>query len=179
MAATKKKKKRTMSAAQKTALAKGRKKAAANRRKVTKKKAPAKKKTTAKRKVVKTTKKRSPVKMAKRKSSAKKKGSSKARKVARRARGFLGKSGVGNMVQDAALAVAGGIAAGFLANKVPVADPRIKAALPIVAGLGLSMTIGKKNKLAEGIAKGMVILGTVAVVKQFAPYIPIDRKSVV
>lgn len=164
-------KKRKMSAAQKAALAKGRKAAAAKRRKSTKKATPAKKKTARKKAVRKPIKKRSSPPMAKKKrSSAKKKGPSKTRRVARRAKGLVG--GVMPMMTDAALAVAGGVAAGFLANKVPIADPRIKAALPIVAGLGISMTVGKKNKMAEGIAKGMVILGTVAVVKQFAPNVP-------
>lgn len=181
-----KKKKRTMSAAQKAALAKGRAALAKKRksggkttkRKTTKRRATAKKKAaTPKKKTTtrKTVAKRKTVKrgtsMAKKKSG----GSSvkrKARRAAGKARNFLRKSGAKGILMDAGTAVAGGIAAGFIANKLPIADPRIKSAAPIIGGLALAMTLGKKNPIAKGIGTGMVVLGAVSIIKQMAPQVP-------
>lgn len=171
------KKKRTMSAAQKAALAKGRKALAAKRggtkkRKTAKRKsAPKAARKTAKRKTV---KKGNPP-MAKKRRKARSGGGFKkrARRAVGRARGFFGKaSGPLAVVKDAALAVGGGIAAGVIANKLPVADPRIKAAAPIAAGIALAATIGRKNEMAKGFATGMVVLGAVALLKQVAPNVP-------
>lgn len=167
------KKKRKMSAAQKAALAKGRAKMAAKRggRKA-KKSAPKAARKTAKRKTV---KKGLPI-MAKRRKKARSGGGGfrgKARRAVSRARGFFGKSsGPMAVVKDAALAVGGGIAAGVLANKLPVADPRLKAAAPIAAGVALAATLGRKNEMAKGFATGMVVLGAVALLKQLAPNVP-------
>lgn len=161
------KKKRTMSAKQKAALAKGRAALKKKRGGTSKKRAAPKKK--AARKTVKTsTKKRSAPMARKKKASVKKRVSS----AARRAKGFLGKAGVGPIVRDSALAVGGGIAAGFLSNKLPIQDPRLKAAAPVIGGLALAMTVGKKNPMVKGVAQGMIILGTVAMVRQFAPNVP-------
>lgn len=159
--AVKKKKKRTMTAKQKAALAK--------RRGTTTRKKKAAPKKKAARKTAKTSTKKRSAPMAKKKKGTVKK---RVRSAARRAKGFLGKAGVGPIIQDAALAVGGGVAAGFLSNKLPIADPRIKAAAPIVGGIGLAMTVGKKNPMVKGVAQGMVILGTVALIKQFAPNVP-------
>lgn len=178
------KKKRKMSAAQKAALAKGRAALARKRKsgsKTTKRKTTTKKRATAKKKAAtpkkktttrKTVAKRKTVKrsssMAKKKSGVK----GKARRAAGRARNFLRKSGAKGILMDAGTAVAGGIAAGFLVNKLPIADPRIKSAAPIIGGLALAMTIGKKNQIAKGIGTGMVVLGAVSVIKQMAPQVP-------
>lgn len=166
------KKKRTMTAAQKAGLAKGRAKLAAKRsgRKV-KKSAPKKAaRKTAKRKTV---KKGIPI-MAKRRKARSGGGfKRKARRAVSRARGLFGKSsGAMSVVKDAALAVGGGIAAGVLANKLPIADPRLKAAAPIAAGIMLAATLGRKNDMAKGFATGMVVLGAVALLKQLAPNVP-------
>lgn len=164
-----------MSAAQKAALAKGRAKLSAKRRpkrKTAKRKsAPKAARKTAKRKTV---KKGLPT-MAKKRRKARSGGGfkGKTRRAVSRARGFLGKhSGALGVVKDAALAVGGGIAAGVIANKLPVADPRIKAAAPIAAGVALAATLGRKNEMAKGFATGMVVLGAVALLKQIAPNVP-------
>jgi len=167
------KKKRTMSAAQKAALAKGRKALAAKRggrQTVKRKSAPTAARKTAKRKTV---AKGNPI-MAKRRKARTGGGlKTRARRAVGRARGFFGKSsGPMQVVKDAMLAVGGGIAAGVIANKLPVADPRMKAAAPIAAGIALAATLGRKNDMAKGFATGMIVLGAVALLKQLAPNIP-------
>lgn len=97
----------------------------------------------------------------------------KARRTYSRARGFLSKQGdVMMILQDTALAVGGGVAAGVISNQLPIADPRLKSAAPIVAGILLATTMGRKNKMVRGIANGMVVLGAVSLVKQLMPNIP-------
>jgi len=182
--ATKKKakKKRVLSAAQKAVLARGRAKMAANRgRKAPKRKASRKvKKSNPSTSTVmtvyaepkKTKRKKSStsgVVMAKRKSSS---GRSRVASVGRKAGTFIRDAGTGGMLRSAGLALAGGIASGFLVNKFPVKDARIKAALPIIGGIVLSGTLGKRNKMVKGVAEGMVLLGAVSLFKQLAPGVP-------
>ncbi len=141
------------------------------RRAGTKKKAPAKRKSSvkkpAKRKT--TQKRRAPV--AKKRRSTKRAAPKKTRRSSRR-RGISAKKGMMEMVQAAGFGVAGGIVAGMVANKLPIADPRLKAAAPIVAGLLLGTTIGKKQPIVQKIGAGMVVLGAVALLKQVAPQVP-------
>lgn len=182
MAATKKKRK--MSPAQKAALAKGRKALAAKRKSggtakrktrktaTAKRKAAPKRKTAARKTAKRKTVKRSNPTMARKKRKSGGGFRKKARRAAGRARGFLKAAGAKDILMEAGTAVAGGIAAGFIANKLPIADARIKAAMPIVGGMAIAATIGKKNKIARGIGTGMVVLGTVSIIKQFAPNIP-------
>jgi hypothetical protein len=184
MAKTKKaKKKRVLSAAQKAALARGRAKMAAKR---------GKKSTSVKRKASRKVKRSEPSKaltvinvepkkikrkksstsgvksMARKKSS----GGSKVASVGRKAGSFIRGAGTAGMLRNAGLALAGGIASGFLVNKFPVKDARIKAALPIIGGIVLSGTLGKRNNTVKGVAEGMVMLGAVSLFKQLAPGIP-------
>jgi hypothetical protein len=170
-------KKRKMSAAQKAALAKGRAKLAAKKKSVKPKKTTQKRKVKAKAKSV----KRQPKTgtkvaiMAKRRKKTRSSSSfgKKAKRTYSRAKRALGKySGTMAVVKDAAIAVGGGLAAGVLANKLPISDPRIKAAAPIAAGIALAATLGRKNKMAQGFATGMVVLGAVAMLKQLAPNVP-------
>jgi hypothetical protein len=181
MATKKKAKKRVLSAAQKAVLARGRAKMKANR---SKKKAP-KRKTSRKVKTSplttavtvykepkKTKRKKSStsgVVMAKKKRSS---GGSRVASVGRKAGTFIRDAGTGGMLRNAGLALAGGIASGFLVNKFPVKDARIKAALPIIGGIVLSGTLGKRNKMLKGVAEGMVLLGAVSMFKQLAPNVP-------
>lgn len=187
--ATKKKvssarKKRVLSAAQKAALARGRAKMAAKRGE---RRSPAKRKTSRKKaSPVKTTEVmvfQEPKKSKRRKSistftgansMAKKKRStrSKVASVGRKAGSFIRGADTGGMLRNAALALVGGVASGFLVNKFPVKDARVKAALPIIGGIVLSGTIGKGNRIARGVAEGMVMLGAVSLFKQLAPGVP-------
>lgn len=169
------KRKRILSAAQKAALSRGRAKMAAKR------KAPARRKAkvsvienpgivaikpTRKRRKVSIQNKTSGVTMARRKTAKA------ASAVGRKASAFMKQSDATNMLKNAGLAIAGGIGAGFLANKLPITDKRVKSALPIVAGIVLSGTLGSKNKMVKGVAEGMVILGAVSLFKQLAPNVP-------
>lgn len=90
----------------------------------------------------------------------------------RSAGAFVRKSNAVGMMKEAALAIAGGTVAGLLVNKLPVKDARIKAAIPIAAGIALSGTMGQKNKMIAGVAQGMVILGSVGLFKSLAPNVP-------
>ena len=76
------------------------------------------------------------------------------------------------MVKDVGIAVAGGVGANVLVNKLPIANPKIKAALPLVAGLLVSSVLGKKKPMFKEIGHGMAVIGAIALLKQFAPNIP-------
>lgn len=179
--ATKKKavrKKRIMSAAQKAALAKGRAKLRAKRpvsktrRKAVKSVASAPVALTVykkrKKATVSNTQKTGVSTMARKRRSVKSVASGARRKTST----FLRNSDATGMLKNAGLAIAGGIGAGFLASKLPVTDNRVKSAIPIAAGILLSGTIGRKNKMAKGVAEGMVILGAVSLFKALAPNVP-------
>lgn len=165
-----KKRKKTMSTAQKKALAKGRAALKAKRSKTIVKRK--KRKAVA---PVRSLTKTKGTSMAKKKTGRVSAGGvkKKVRRSVSRARNFLGKgSGAVVILKDAALAVGGGVAAGILANKLPIQDPRLKAAAPIAAGVLLATTIGKKNAMLKGFATGMVVLGGVSLLKQLAPQVP-------
>lgn len=77
-------------------------------------------------------------------------------------------------IVNTAIAVGGGVAGSIIANKLPIADSRIKAALPLGLGIALGMSkIGRKNKMAEAAATGMMIVGGLALLRQFAPTLPL------
>lgn len=169
-----KKKRRKLSPAQKAALAKGRKKISKKRRSpVAKKRRSAPKRKTAKKTVRKVTKKKGVPPMAK-KRKTRKSGGSGARRRSRRSRSaFTGRaSGVLNTFKEGAIGIGGGLMAGFLANKLPVADPRIKAFAPIAGAVILAATLGKRNKIAAQLATGMMILGGVSAVRNLFPNVP-------
>ena len=154
-------KKRKATKAQLAALARGRKKLKAKRR------------TSVVKPKRKTTKRKTGgVTMAKRKRRTTSKRRSTARRYVSRVRSFARKSKATAMLTDAAFAVAGGVASGFLTSKIPIADARVRSFLPIVAGIVVAGTIGQKNAIAMKVAQGMVILGTVSAFKQFAPGVP-------
>ncbi len=167
-------KKRSLSVAQKRALAKGRAALAAKRKTAIK----PKRKKAATRKVPTTSivvyEKPKNRKIAKKSTGGKSmaKAKSTVKKYSGAARGFLKKAGMQKSITDAATAVAGGVLAGLLVNKIPVKDARIKALLPIIAGIGIAGTIGTKNAMVKGVSNGMIILGTVALFKKLAPNVP-------
>jgi hypothetical protein len=161
-------KKRKASKAQLAALARGRKKAAANRKSASPKRKP-RKKTSRK---IRTIKESKP--MARRKSSkAVAKTTTKRRRSSGRGNFIKGKAkGMIPIVKDVAIAVGGGVAGGVLANKLPIANPKIKAALPLVAGILLASTLGQKKRIMHELGTGMAVIGAIALLKQFAPNIP-------
>ncbi|MFA5235097.1 MAG: hypothetical protein WC390_11920 [Sulfurimonas sp.] len=162
MAVKKKVKKRKASPAQLAALARGRKKLKSAKKPIRKKKTVAKKT----RSIVVTKE----TKIMARKKATK---SAPATKKRKRFSGIAGKAkGMLPMVKEVGLAVGGGIAAGVLANKLPIADARMKAAAPVLAGLILATTIGKRNPMLRQVGTGMAVLGAVALIKQFMPNVP-------
>jgi len=172
MAIAKKKavKKRKASKAQLAALARGRRKAAANRKTASPKKTKSRRKKTS----VSVQIKKETKPMARKKASrAVAKTTTKRRKSSGKA-GFLkGKAkGMIPIVKDVAIAVGGGVAGGVLANKLPIANPKIKAAIPLVAGIVLAATLGQKKRIMHELGTGMAVIGAIALLRQFAPNIP-------
>ena len=117
-----------------------------------------------------------PVKQEK-KTMAKKKSSTatttKKRRVKSTFKGIGGRAkGMVPMIKDVGIAVAGGVGANVLVNKLPIANPKVKAALPLVAGLLVSSVLGKKKTMFREIGHGMAVIGAMALLKQFAPNVP-------
>lgn len=137
------------------------------RKKVSRKK-PVKRKTV-KKKIVKKIKsiKRKVVRVvAKKKRSYKKKAGKAIRRIAT-------SKGMQDTLMKGGGVVAGAVGAGVLANYVPIKDPRIKAVMPIVAGLLLSNVKMFRGKMGQAMTLGMVAAGGLAIVKQFAPQVPV------
>lgn len=105
-------------------------------------------------------------KMAKKKKKVRRNG--KMRRAISKVRSYA-KTDAVSVVKNAAIAAGGGIAAGMLANRLPIANPKLKAIIPIVAGVALATTIGRKKHMFHELGTGMVVLGVVALVRQLAP----------
>ena len=78
-----------------------------------------------------------------------------------------------NTVKDVGLAVGGGILAGVVANKLPIPNPKLKAAAPLIAGVAMMATIGRKNKMVAQMATGVMVLGAVALIRNLFPAVPL------
>lgn len=183
----KKRKKRTLSAAQKAALAKGRKKLAAKkhvrkpRRKQTSLGAELKPLLlTEGTKMATRTRKR---KTTRKKVSHRRYGEDfgfegKRKRTRRHVRRYSGAGRGGKLdimkpLISSGIAVAGGVAGSFIANKLPVA-PKLKAALPLVLGLVLDISkAGRKNPMVQAAATGMMVVGGLALARQFFPTAPL------
>jgi hypothetical protein len=98
----------------------------------------------------------------------------KTRRSPRRYSGMGGKLDIMKPLINTGIAVAGGVAGSFAANKLPIADARIKAAVPMALGLVLGMTkFGRKNAMVQAAASGMMVAGGLALLRQFAPTLPL------
>jgi hypothetical protein len=159
-------------------------KAAGRKAKTARKKTTGKK--TARKKVVKkvvrkTAIRRKPVKktvrkkVARKKTTIKRKGPIMAKKIkgTRRKRRNNPKMNIQRTLMDGALAAAGAIGASAIANMIPVPDPRIKAAIPIVAAMVLPMTGIVKGDMAKALSMGMLTVGALSLVRQFIPNVPL------
>lgn len=137
------------------------------KKKTTRKKTTAKKvtkrKSTKKKTVKKSTPKRKAGRMAKKRKTTKK-------RTRRRSGGGGGK--MQKVLMDGLAAAGGAIGAGVVANQIPLPDPRMKAALPIVAGIVLASTKMGRGPMARMVSVGMVAAGSLALMKQFAPNVP-------
>ena len=148
----------------------------------------AERKKTGKKKVVKkkvTKKKVTRKKTVKKKSTKKRTTKRKVSKVAKKKRTYKrkrrrgrnpGNPGRGKMVDtlmQGAAAVAGAIGAGVVANMIPVPNPKMKAAIPIIAAIALASTKFGRTKMMTGVITGMAAAGGLSLVRQFAPNVPL------
>ena len=170
-----KKRKKARTAKQKAAT---KKMLAARKRKSVGKRKTAPKRKAAKRKTAKKTihhKATGVPKMARKRRKSSVGGTSSKKRGRSRRRGFGGggKAGMMNIVKNPGVAIAGGRCAGVPPNKLPPPDPRMKAAAPLIGGLLLAMTIGRKNILAGQLAMGMLSIGGVSLIRTLFPNVPL------
>lgn len=74
---------------------------------------------------------------------------------------------------NSGVAVGGAIAGSMIANKLPVANAKLKAGIPILAGLVLGMSKFGRKEIVQNLASGMMIAGGLALVRQLAPTLPL------
>lgn len=79
---------------------------------------------------------------------------------------------IGGMLKSTAGILAGAIGGSFAASKIPV-DAKLKAAIPLVAGLALNMTKLGKSEIARNMGLGLIAIGGLSLIKTFAPQIPL------
>ena len=70
-------------------------------------------------------------------------------------------------------AAAGAIGAGVAANFIPIPNPKIKAAIPILMGIVLAATKIGRGQVMQTVSAGMIAAGALAVTKQLAPNVPL------
>jgi hypothetical protein len=73
-----------------------------------------------------------------------------------------------NAVTTTAVAVVGGIGGRVVSNVLPVKDLRIKAAIPVILGIMLTI-MGKRNAMLSAAGMGMATIGGAELLKQLAP----------
>jgi len=83
-----------------------------------------------------------------------------------------GKSGVMDTVMLALYGLASGIGLSIVANKLPISDARVKAALPIAGGFGILAIPEGKPDIKAAAAVGSMIIGGLSMVRAVAPTIP-------
>ena len=98
-----------------------------------------------------------------------------ARRHHRRLRGDfgIGKVDIMGTAQDVAGLAVGAVGSSFVANMIPIKDAKIKAIVPIALGIGLGMTKFARGRLLKGAAAGAIAVGTLSLVKQFFPTLPL------
>jgi hypothetical protein len=99
-----------------------------------------------------------------------------ARKKSRRRRRYYhgepGGKGIMKNVMHAGMIAAGGIGGAFAAKFIPIPNAKIKAAVPLILGVGLGMLkIARKPAIAN-LATGAAAVGILSLVKAFVPSIP-------
>jgi hypothetical protein len=80
--------------------------------------------------------------------------------------------GVVKTATKAAMLAAGGIAGAFASKYVPIQNAKVKAAMPLLLGLALSMTKFGKKPLMADLAMGASVVGVLSLVKVFVPTLP-------
>lgn len=77
-------------------------------------------------------------------------------------------SNIKNMFIEALTLAGGALLGSFVASKLPIANPKLKALAPVALGAGSAM-VGKHNKLFVKLGQGMMIAGVMSTAKQFIP----------
>jgi hypothetical protein len=155
--------KRRMSVKQKAALARGR--AALKRRRTVAKNKPRK---VSRKKGVSRSKRETMVFINQEGSTMKK-----SRRKSSRGRSSSGgkKLDIKNLLMGTVVGTGAAVAGTMITAKIPIANPKLKSALPLLMGIGLSFVAGKSKHgdMISQAATGMLIAGGLAMVKQFAP----------
>jgi len=95
------------------------------------------------------------------------------RRKSRRKGRFLGvDSGTGSAVKIALAALGGAVAGSYAANMVPL-SAKLKPALPLVAGIGLTMTKFGRKPVFQAMGLGMMVAGGLSLLRQFLPTMPL------
>jgi len=88
----------------------------------------------------------------------------KKKSAPRRRRRMSGIGAVGSTAMSVAYTIAGGVAA-QLVSKLPIANEKIKAAIPVAVGLVLPRFV--KGAAGQGLANGMIAVGGIKLVQSF------------
>lgn len=102
----------------------------------------------------------------------------KVRRISRRrVRRYHG-AGIGKLKPVAILTEVAGLAGGaiagsFLAKVVPVANTKVKALIPILAGVVLGQMKFGRSGIGKDAAQGMIAIGSLSLARQFVPQIPV------
>jgi hypothetical protein len=89
----------------------------------------------------------------------------KRKSAPRRRRRMSGIGAVGSTAMSVAYTIAGGVAAQLVSKFVPIANEKIKAAIPVAVGLVLPRFV--KGNAGQGIANGMIAVGGIKLVQSF------------
>lgn len=91
----------------------------------------------------------------------------------RRYHGGMGKLRPVAILTEVAGLAGGAIAGSFLAKIVPIANTKIKALIPIVAGVALGQLKFGRSGIGKDMASGMITIGSLSLARQFVPQIPV------
>ena len=89
----------------------------------------------------------------------------KRKSAPRRRRKMSGIGAVGSTAMSVAYTIAGGVAAQLVSKFVPIANEKIKAAIPVAVGLVLPRFV--KGAASQGLANGMVAVGGIKLIQSF------------
>jgi len=68
---------------------------------------------------------------------------------------------------------AGAVAGSFAAKFTPIANPKIKALVPLILGILLTQLKFARSKIVRDMATGSMAIGTISLIKQFIPQLPL------
>ena len=89
----------------------------------------------------------------------------KKKSAPRRRRKLSGVGALGSTAMSVAYTIAGGVAAQLVTKYVPLANEKIKAAIPVALGLFLPKLV--KGDVGQGLANGMIAVGGIKLIQSF------------